>query len=473
MLKRLVSRMRVILFAVFLGLCGVFAGGLAVLVFDETERVIALTIAAVGIMVFAAVSSAAISTRSAVVIERVTASLKRAAAGDFEHRAVSESLQEIDSLVIAFNKMADRFNKLMYTEAAERSRLASILSAMTDGVLVVDADGLVELANPAALQMLEAETGFSVGDRLVALSHNYEINRLVRECSESRQLHRAQVELPDLGRFVQALTVPLKVPDVQGAPGRILLLLTDMTEMRRVDVTRREFISNASHELRTPLAAIKASAETLERGAITDACAALPFLHRILDDVGNMDRMLSELLDLSRLESGQAALHLSPADPSELVETAVNKFGPRAEDCQVQVVIDILNGEMPVVTADPGKMEQVLLNLLSNALKSSDPGTVITVGVEKHGHSIDISVADQGKGISNDSLPHIFERFYKANSSRGDNGTGLGLAIAKHIVLAHSGEIFVESTLGVGSKFTIRLPVTVGFQEQNKSILSP
>lgn len=461
-----------ILLAALLGLCGVLSGVVAILVFDEAERVIALTIVAVGIVGIAALASAAISTRHTGAIERVTASLRRAAAGDFEHRAVPESLPQVDSLVIAFNTMADRFNNLMNTEAAERSRLASILSAMTDGVLVVDADGVVELANPAALQMLEAETGFYVGERLVALSHNYEINRLVRECSESGELHRSQIELPDLGRFVQALVAPLKVPDVKSASGRILLLLTDMTEMRRVDVTRREFISNASHELRTPLAAIKASAETLERGAITDANAAIPFLHRILDDAGNMDRMLGELLDLSRLESGQAAFHLSPEDPSELVKKAVNKFGPRAADSEVHVVVDVLSGEMPVVTADPGKMEQVLLNLLSNALKSSDSGTVITVGVEKHGSSIDITVADEGKGISHDNLPHIFERFYKVNSSRGDTGTGLGLAIAKHIVLAHSGEIFVESTLGVGSKFTIRLPVPVGFQELSKSILS-
>ena len=442
---------------------GAVAGGLAATAFDVGARAGAVLLAATGAALLTGSAAALVAGRALGAIRRITRSLQRAAAGELEHRASAEAGQEAAALVRAYNEMAARLGDLVAQEADERTRLASIVSAMTDGVLVVDAEGRVELANPAALEMLGVDVAFESGLRLVALSHNYDINRLVRECFEDGQPHRAHVDMPDLRRFIQALAVPLKAAGRAGAEGRALLLLTDLTEMRRVEVTRREFISNASHELRTPLAAIRASAETLERGAARDPEAAPGFLRRIRDDVVRMDRMLSELLELSRLESGQAPLHLAPADPAGLAARAVERFRPQADESGIGLAIDA--GAAPPVTADADKMEQVLANLLSNALKATPRGGSVTLGVVRQDGAVELSVSDSGQGIAADSLPHVFERFYKVSTARDDGGAGLGLAIAKHIVQAHGGQVSVESTLGVGSTFTVRLPLAVGFQE--------
>ncbi|MEX0762130.1 MAG: ATP-binding protein [Dehalococcoidia bacterium] len=395
-------------------------------------------------------------SRLSALLGSVTEGILRIGSVDRHYRLEPEGPAELHRMTRAVNRMSDRLGRLVDIEAGERARLASILDAMQEGVVVVGEDGAVESANAAAMNILGTPASFRAGQLLTSLTRNYEINRIAIECAEMREPRQAQVELYDLRRFVQALATPL-AGRVDGE-GRALLLINDLTEIRRVDVTRREFFSNASHELRTPIAAVRASAETLQRGAMADPEVAADFLRRIVEDVARMDVMVSEMLELSRLESGQTPLHLAPVDVGRLLRSVADRFHPQANELGVLLRVEFPE-DTPMVTADRDKMEHVLTNLVANALKATPRGGSICLGAVPVNDAIRLQVSDTGAGIAPEHLPHIFERFFKANPARNDGGSGLGLAIAKHIVQAHGGGITAESSPGMGATFTVTLPL--------------
>jgi two-component system phosphate regulon sensor histidine kinase PhoR len=246
---------------------------------------------------------------------------------------------------------------------------------------------------------------------------------------------------------------------VAGAEG-YLVILQDLTRVRRLETVRRDFISNISHELRTPLAGLKALVDTLRGGAIKDRSAAKRFLKRMDIEVDTLTQMVEELLELSRIESGQAPLHLAPTSVAELVIPPVDRLRPQAERAGLKITV-LLPPELPPVVADPDRARLVLTNLVHNAVKFTPPGGVITVATQPAGDEVILSVQDTGVGIPADDLSRIFERFYKADRARSGGGTGLGLAIAKHIVQGHGGRIWAESVEGQGSTFHFTLPVAV------------
>lgn len=392
-------------------------------------------------------------------IGAITAGARIVASGDLQHRLRPEPPLEVEQLAAAFNEMAAKLNQLIAQEASERERLASILSTMSDGVLVVDSSGAVEVANPAAIEMLDAPAGFQSGDRLISLNHNYELNQLATDAAESGESGQGQIELLGPRRYLQALAVPLTRRPADETARRALVLLTDLTEMRRVETTRREFVSNASHELRTPIAAISASVETLQAGAIDDPQAAGDFLRRIQQDTARMDSMVGELLELSRLESGQERLSMLPVDPAEALGRTVDHFRAQAERGKLHLSVDA-EPSLPLITADREKLDQVLSNLLSNAIRATPAGGNVAVTAGRATGGVEFRVTDTGGGIPPQHLPHVFERFYKADPSRSDDGAGLGLAIARHVVEIHGGDIFVDSTPGEGTTFTVFLPAS-------------
>lgn len=416
-----------------------------------------------GILVVAVATGFAtiLSGRLTRSIARVTAGARRVAAGQLDHRLWPERPAEVQQLANAVNEMASRLSALISQEADERTRLSSILSTMSDGVILVDAQGGVELANPAAREMLDAPSSFSPGEALFRMNHNYELNQLAQTVAETGESVHTQIELLDSRKFLQALAVPLETrdDDAQRTPRRrrALILLADLTEMRQVETTRREFVSNASHELRTPISAIRAAVETLQAGAMQDPTVASDFLRRIASDVERMDRMVSELLELSRLESGQIQLHLRPVDASELVTEVVDRLKPLAQRAGVTLVAEV-QASLPLMTADGDQLEHALSNLVSNAIRSTPAGGQADVIVGQSQNRVEFRVRDTGVGIEPEHLPHIFERFYKIDRARSGEGTGLGLAITRHIVQVHDGEIYVDSQAGEGSTFTIRIP---------------
>ena len=230
-----------------------------------------------------------------------------------------------------------------------------------------------------------------------------------------------------------------------------------MTSLWQVETTRREFVSNVSHELRSPLAAIRAMTETLQDGALNDTDTAQDFLTRILNDTQRMTTMVNELLELSRLESGQAPIHLAPVSLESVVTEIESRFDVSPDHERLKLETNVPDG-IPLVIGEADKLNQVLANLVENAVKVTGDGGLISISANATDRWVEVKVSDNGIGIAREHLPHVFERFYKVDRSRRDGGTGLGLAIAKHLVQAHGGDIKVESVEGEGSTFSFTLP---------------
>ena len=409
-------------------------------------------IVVVGSIVFATLLSGRL-TRS---IGTVTQGARLVASGDLDHRLRPEPPQEVEQLANAVNEMAAQLNGLLARESQERNRLQSILESMSDGVIVVDEAGTVLLANPVAREMLEPPVDFAIGQPLYALNRNYDLNQLATESLETGKRRQSEIDFLDSRRFIYAIAIPL--PEIRDIPGRrSMIILRDTTESHRLDITRREFVSNASHELRTPLTAIKASVETLQGGAIDNREVSREFLAQMATDTERMDSLISEMLELSRIESGVDPLNIEVQSVRRVVQLAINQITPQAVNSGIEIdatgVDDVSHG------VDDLRLTEAITNLLSNALKASTEESKINVtGWKESDGSLILSVRDEGGGIEASDLPHVFERFYKADQSRASGGSGLGLAIVRHIAEAHGGSASVVSVPGEGADFRISVP---------------
>lgn len=381
--------------------------------------------------------------RLRIAVQKLTHQLKQD--GD-----ISEASHELGELSSAFNHQRFTFNLELSTANAERARLSAILDQLTDGVLIADAEGRVQFANPAAERLFGSRlAGHSVAE---AVRHHALVEAW-RRCCESGELQTESVELPASRQFLQLIAIPDR-----NAPGGSLLMVQDLTRVRRLETVRRDFISNLSHELRTPLASLKALTETLQGGALSDPPAAHRFLGRIQTEVDALTQMAQELLDLSRIESGQVGLELTPVEPRALLAASAERMHLQAERAGLNLTLEG-TGDIPRVRVDAGRLEQVLVNLIHNAVKFTPPGGSIVLSVREEGEGVIYSVKDSGVGIPQDDLSRIFERFYKADRARSGGGTGLGLSIARHIVEAHGGKIWAESREGDGSTFFFSIPI--------------
>lgn len=362
---------------------------------------------------------------------------------------------EIGQLAQAFNAMSSQLH-IQYEELeTERTKLRAVLDQLTDGVLIVDQEGDVQLINPAAQRMFAVQGNDAMGASLAKVVRQHQLFDLYWLSKKTDESQVSTLELPAQRLYIQALAIPLE----NVLPGSILMVLQDITQLRHLETVRRDFISNISHELRTPLASIKALAETLQDGALEDPSAARRFLSQMEIEVDALALMVQELLELSRIESGKVPLQLKEVRPIELLVTAEERLHLQAERAGLNLEIQA-SPDLPLVLADPPRMVQVIVNLLHNAIKFTPSGGRVTLSAVQRNESVVFSVADTGVGISTDDLPRIFERFYKADRARSGGGTGLGLAISRHLVEAHSGQIWALSEEGRGSNFFFSLPIS-------------
>ena len=403
----------------------------------------------------AAVAGIILGRRLTGSVERLVTDLLRMGPGGGGHRPRLGGTEETDRLARAAFRLEKRYAALVETETVERRRVETILGSMQQGVIVVDSTGAVESANPAAIETFGGGVYWEPGMQLASITRDQRVNALVAEATEGGDARRDRVQLRDQNRVVDVLAAP--IPPGDSGARRALLLVTDVTDRVRVENTRREFVSNASHELRTPIAAVQAAAEALQRGALEDPEIADNFLERILEDVARMDALVAEMLELSRLETGQTPLLLVPLDLHALVNATVDRFRPMASASGVELTGRV-DSDVPFVNADHSKIEMVLGNLLNNSLRATQSDDLIRITASKDNDRVWLGVTDTGLGILPEHLPHIFERFYKADPSRRDGGTGLGLAISKHIVQAHGGVIEAESNPGQGTTIRFTLP---------------
>lgn len=419
---------------------------------DVDRVVIALVVSAAVVVSLSAGLAYTLARRTSLSGRAVAEGARRLASGDLEYRVEAPSLGETRELAEAFNRMAATIRDMVRDLSAERNRLSVVLDTMADGVIVINPDGGVDLMNRAAEWLLETQPLQSDGRKLADIVRNYELLQLVADAQSDRDMHQVELELVNSRRFLSAIATPQSENRSDG----VLLTLRDFTGLRQMETTRTEFVSNVSHELRTPLASMKALVETLQDGALDDPDAASDFLRRIHGDVDRMTAMVSELLELSLLESGHAPIHLAPVDIRSVVDETESEFALLLESKGLSLTAD-LPKDLPYVMADAAKLSQVLRNLVENAVKFTPEGGSIGIFALESGGWVELRVSDTGVGIAPAHLPHVFERFYKVDRSRRDVGTGLGLAIVKHLVQAHGGDIRVESIKGQGSTFTLSL----------------
>ncbi|OGO35598.1 MAG: hypothetical protein A2147_02155 [Chloroflexi bacterium RBG_16_57_8] len=386
-------------------------------------------------------------------VRQMTAAALRIASGEFGEQVRIQTHDQLGQLGRAFNEMSANLKRTMATLSGEKAKLVTVLDNITSGIVMTDDQGNVVLANGAAGRLYGFREAEATGRSLIEVVHDHEIESLRRECLTAGRTQSTQVESAG-GRFLRAIAVPLTA----GRPVGALIILQDLTELRSLQIMRREFVGNVSHELRTPLAAIRAIVETLQNGAIDDKPVAVDFLSKVETEVDGMTQMVNELIELSRVETGKATLDLRTGDLNQVVREVVGRLSPQAERAGVALSVD-LSHESPFVAMDRDRIHQVVANIVHNAIKFTPPGGKVTVYSRPEADSVTVSVADTGLGISKQDLPHIFERFFKADRSRSSGGSGLGLAIAKHIVKAHHGSIWVQSEEGKGSTFSFRLPL--------------
>jgi len=391
-------------------------------------------------------------------ITRPVRQLAQAAArmgqGDLSARAATLADDEVGQLGRAFNAMAEQLQERVAAYEAEQAHLSAVLAHMADGVVVAAPSGEVRLINPAAARLLGISPADAVGRTFMQIVRHYEISDLWTLSRETQSEQAATVELFGRGLYLHVIATP--VPDAAGVGS--MVILQDLSDLRRVMRLRRDFVTNASHELRTPIASLKALVETLRDGAIGDPPAARHFLERMESEVDSLAQMAEELLELSRLEGEREPLQMAPVAVADLVAPPVEHLRPQAERAGVALAVD-LPADLPPALADAERVQQVVTNLVHNAVKFTPPGGRVVVSAERAGRDVVIRVRDTGVGIAPEDLPRIFERFYKADRSRSGGGTGLGLAIAQHVVRAHGGRIWAESTLGEGSVFSFTLPL--------------
>lgn len=358
-------------------------------------------------------------------------------------------IKELETLASVIASLISTYEVRLSTLDSERARLAAVLEQMTDGVLIADAQGIIQFANPAAGRLFQ--TSQLVNRSVTEVIRHHQLVEAWRRCQHTHQMQSETVEVPTRHQYLQLVVVP-----DQHSSGS-LLLAQDLTRIRRLETVRRDFISNLSHELRTPLASLKALTETLQDGALDDPPAARRFIDQIQIEVDALSQMVSELLELSRIESGRLSLDLQPVSPFDLLTSACKRMKLQAERAGLTLRVECAK-DLPRVMVDAQRLEQVLVNLIHNAVKYTKPGGEVVLGAEAGPGEVRCAVRDTGIGIPADDVPRIFERFYRVEKSRSGSGTGLGLSIAKHIVEAHKGKIWAESVEGQGSTFYFTLP---------------
>lgn len=382
-------------------------------------------------------------------LQRIVEFTDRIAEGDLRARIAETSGDEIGKVAAALDKTARRVEENFAALQNSQRQLETLLNSMQDAVIAVGPDARVQWANRSMDRLVPQHT--RIGAPVVETVRDPDFLRVVRGAGESRSVHTARAGSIVAGRTYDVTAAPLP-------GGGAVAVLRDLTETERVEKTRRDFIANVSHELRTPLTSIQGYTETLLDTADSDH--SRDFLEIIRKNATRMSRLTEDLLTLARVESGEQRFDVRPVAASELLNDAVESFieVAKMQGTELQVE-DASTGK---VSADSEAIHQVFANLIGNALKYGASGGRIVVGARPVSKGIEFYVRDFGAGVASEHLPRLFERFYRVDKarSRESGGTGLGLAIAKHIVLAHGGNIGAESELHHGSTFLFTLPAS-------------
>jgi len=411
------------------------------------------------LIIFAAGVSLYISRRISQPLEEMKRGAQRFAEGDLRHRLLAPDTDELKGLADALNQMAHQLGEKIRVTTEQRNELEAILSAMREGVLAVDSEERILMLNQAAGSLLRVDISTAKGHTIQEIIRNAELQRFIGKVLAGRGPIEAEIVIHGFeSNFLQVSGTVLS--DSGGGNIGAVVVLNDITRLRRLEDIRREFVANVSHELKTPITSIKGFIETLSEGAIDDKENARKFIEIISQQAGRLNAIIEDLLSLSRIEqeAERGETPLREENLKAILEAAILDYETRALERNIKVSLKC--SDEVRVKANSRLLEQAVGNLLDNAIKYSEPGGAVEVEGIKNEDEVAIKVSDHGCGIAPEHLPRLFERFYRVDKARSRElgGTGLGLAIVKHIAQAHGGHVTVESTLGKGSTFTLHLP---------------
>jgi two-component system phosphate regulon sensor histidine kinase PhoR len=429
------------------------------------------------IFVIGLIASLMISRMFSTRVERLTEFSKRVAEGDFRPLSGDSSNDELAELGASLNETARRLESEIRLLSGERNRSSAILRSMVEGVAVIDAHERLVFCNRAFSEILNIDSKSSEGRPLIEVVRNSELTGLIRKAldgeeglqsdivtgivlQQSFSVTAAPVKAlePTAGAFNAEQPFAARVPSQK--PSGAVVVLHDVTELRRLERVRQDFVANVSHEFKTPLTAIQGFAETLLGGALEDPKNNRRFLEIMRDHANRLARLTDDLLKLARIEAGKLELEFSPVGVIEFIERCAETALMKASRKQITLDIEIPPG-LPAVLGDASLLRDVLQNLVDNAIQYTPPGGRIRVSASANSNEMVIEVTDTGIGIPLIDQERIFERFYRVDAarSREAGGTGLGLSIAKHIIDAHGGRLWVKSTVGEGSRFYFSVPL--------------
>jgi two-component system phosphate regulon sensor histidine kinase PhoR len=438
-----------------------------------------LLAASLVILILGGVISLAVSRAFAARVERLKAFSRRVAQGDFRPLPADRPRDELADLADALNDTAAQMDRMIRSLSGERNRSSAILRSMGEGVGVIDVLERLVFSNRAFSEILSLDTAAIEGRPVIEVVRNSDLLGLIRRALRGEEGVRGDITMGIIQQRSFSVTAApvhvLEASQQEGSPGisvgeapatpevtpsGAVVVLHDLTELRRLERVRQDFVANVSHEFKTPLTAIQGFAETLLAGALDDPKNNRRFLEIIRDHAARLARLTDDLLKLARIEAGKLEIEFSPVNIIQLIERCAETALLRATQKQIALEIDVPPG-LPPMRGDASLLREVLQNLLDNAIQYSSPGGRIRVTAAAGPREAVITVEDTGIGIPLADQERIFERFYRVDAarSREAGGTGLGLSIARHIVEAHGGRISVESEVGVGSKFSFSIPL--------------
>jgi two-component system phosphate regulon sensor histidine kinase PhoR len=430
----------------------------------QLETVLSATTTALGLALVTAAGIAWLfSTRIGSRVRQIAAVARRYRSGDLTPPRLSYGADELGIVARALDDSVQEIGRRLQEQARDRSRMEAVLAGMVEGVIVVDANGRLQLVNAAARQMLRL-AGNGIGRPYIETIRLPAIADLVAKTLAGAPAEPVQFSPPrDESRIIIARAAAAGSPDEttrESASRAAVLVLHDITDLRRADQIRRDFVANVSHELRTPLTAIRGYVEALAEGD-SSPDEQKGFLDIIARHTQRMERLVRDLLRLARLDAGQETLAMVECDARGLIDGVITDIASSASARKQQIAVAVAP-EAHRIRADPAKLHDALRNLVSNAITYSPEHSTITVSTSRADGSVELSVTDEGPGIPDQDLDRVFERFYRVDKSRARDpgGTGLGLAIVKHLVELHGGRVRVENLTDQGAKFTIEIPAS-------------
>lgn len=425
---------------------------------NTTEIWLILFLAFAVALLFSAIVGSRIIEVNIKPIENATETAMELVKGNYRARASESNAQGSVELSRTINVLARNLQEITAVRVMEQERLKTLIENMGSALIMIDKQGAVSLVNKPFLDEFELTTENTLGKFYKEIQVPYELEDFIENVFMTETHSRAQIE------FMSGLK--LKNSNVYGAPviGEhqrwlgIVIVFHDITELKRLEQIRKDFVANVSHELRTPVTSIKGFSETLLDGAYKDTDTLLSFLEIVHTESNRLEMLINDLLDLSNVEQSGFEVKAQPTDMKAVIKRAVEMIQPKINEKSIGLKLEI----KPVtVYGDPNRLIQVIMNLLINAVTYSGNNTEITIRLFVKENQAVIQVEDQGIGIESSEIGRLFERFYRVDRARSRNsgGTGLGLSIVKHLIEAHHGKVEVESTVGVGTTFTIYLPL--------------